>query len=815
MNDVAAGTAKAMATDVRLPHIVVIAFGALAGTILASQIVLSRLLAATLGYYFGFMIVSLVMVGLGAGALFVKLAPRLFTAQRVLDHAAIGSLIAGVASFAGTQAMLDLYPRLGTSTGFHTYDFGAAELGAIFWCFFPMYFSGGTVVSLMLMHARGNFYRLYAVDLLGAACGAVLSMVLLEAMSPSAASLGPLSVLPILAAAGFAFGGGSTKLGAGTLLVGACVAFGGQLLLQDPHVRDPSHRTRVGTEPRVTAWNSFSNVSVYRGRFFTWALSNTYQGAPHDMMSLMIDGIGGTQIVRFDGKPESLERYEYLAYDLTQLAHELVPASGKQLIIGPGACVDVLQAYRAGRRDITAVEINPLVYEIVNHRVKDFSGGPCDLPGVKMELENGRTFIKRTEDAWDLISLTWVDSGGSRTATALNEDYLYTVDAYAEFIGRLKPSGYLGFMRSLGVGLDMPLDSSRAIAITMAALRELGVEDPKRNVLVALADSTFFRRPMVFVMAKRSAITADEIDRARAYLERMQFLPIWLPDGSLGRDTLEAKYQPIGQIIFDIITTTDPEALYRQASIDVEPPTDDRPFYFIQRAGANREANEAMAQLFDAMLILATLVIPFLVLPLLPLMRQQRLGGSVTWTSMAYYSLLGVAFMMVEIELFHILGLALGRPTLSLAVVLGSLLVFSGVGSLCAPALVRRGSRGVLLAFAVLLGLLGLFALTKAGLLAFIVAQPLTARVLLCIAVIAPLAVVMGTPMSMAMTVLEERPDLMVWGWSLNGAFSVFGSVLSMYLATTIGIAAAIAIGTACYAVACTLLLWMRKEQAT
>ena len=138
---------------------------------------LSRLLAATLGYYFGFMIVSLVMVGLGAGALFVQQATRLFTAERALRHAAVGSALTGAMMFVGSVAMIVLYPTIYTMGTMHP-----LVLGAIFWCFFPLYFAGGTVVSLLLMHARGNFYRLYTVDLLGAAVGAVLAVLSLEAM---------------------------------------------------------------------------------------------------------------------------------------------------------------------------------------------------------------------------------------------------------------------------------------------------------------------------------------------------------------------------------------------------------------------------------------------------------------------------------------------------------------------------------------------------------------------------------------------------------------------------------------------------------
>ena len=147
------------------------------------------------------------------------------------------------------------------------------------------------------------------------------------------------------------------------------------------------------------------------------------------MLDLIIDGMGGTEIVRFDGNPASLKDYTYLDQDLTALASRLLPGNARQLIIGPGGGVDILQAVRAGRTDITVVEINPLIVSVVNRKLGWFSGRPYDLPGVRLVLENGRTFIKRTTDTFDLISLTWVDTGGSATALAFSENYLYTVEA--------------------------------------------------------------------------------------------------------------------------------------------------------------------------------------------------------------------------------------------------------------------------------------------------------------------------------------------------------------------------------------------------
>jgi spermidine synthase len=136
----------------------------------------------------------------------------------------------------------------------------------------------------------------------------------------------------------------------------------------------------------------------------------------------MIDGIGGTQVVKFDGRKASLHQLEYLDHDLTALGQELAPSPGRRLVIGPGGGVDILQGVRAGATNLTAVEINPLVVSVVNSDLLAFSGAPYRLPGVNVVVENGRTFLERSRSAWDLISLTWVDTGGSAVALAATEN---------------------------------------------------------------------------------------------------------------------------------------------------------------------------------------------------------------------------------------------------------------------------------------------------------------------------------------------------------------------------------------------------------
>ncbi len=775
------------------------AFGLVALTILCAQVVLSRLFAGTLTYYFAFMLISLAMLGLGSGGLIVQLASRYFAFERLSEQAWGFSLVMGLSGAAGTLAMLRIYPRLRIDSGF-------LVLGSTFWCFLPFFLCGGIVVSLVLCHARERFHRVYAVDLAAAALGCVLAIGLLGALTPVEAMLTVVAILPLAAAGLFAVAGGRRKRALAALAVAAVALVFGHLQARDPRVAKPPSLFRIGWRIVDSAWDAQSAVHVYAGAFFTWSLSSTYRGPRFPMLNMLIDGIGGTQIVAFDGDPASLERYEYLDYDLSALGQELVPPQGRQLVIGPGGGVDLLQAVRAGRTDVTAVEINPLVVRLVNEDLAGFSGRPYELPGVTVHVDNARTFVKRSDERWDLLSLTWVDTGGSATALAASENYLYTVEAYREFIDHLTPGGMMAFMRALGYREQLRIDSMRGVAVAVEALAASGVGDPGRHLLVAASLSPYFGRAMCYVLLKKAPFTDEETEHARAFLDRLDFQALWLPDGGPDPASVPPPFSEFSPTIREVITTPDRERLYRESPFDVRATTDDSPFYFVERAGPNRAAGAGVAELRTYLLVLVAALLPFLGLPLIPLARRTAALGSSGAAALAYFALLGVAFMLVEIEMFHVFALVLGNPTLALAVVLGGLLVFSGLGSLTGKRLAAAGPRPVAAAFGALVGLLLLFLWLRVAILQGLVVLPLALRVLGTLAVIAPLAFGMGLPMSTGMRLVRHRPDVMLWGWALNGAFSVLASVAAIYLAIHVGIPATFAAGGASYLLAGALI---------
>jgi len=170
------------------------------------------------------------------------------------------------------------------------------------------------------------------------------------------------------------------------------------------------------------------------------------------------------------------------------------------------------------------------------------------------------------------------------------------------------------------------------------------------------------------------------------------------------------------------------------------------------------------------------------------------------WT-LAYFGLLGIGFLFVEIPLVQQYILLIGRPTIALAAVLFALLIASGLGSLSSRRVPWRAG-AVALAVATALYPSLIHALTSAILFA-----PIEVRLIGGGLALAPLGFLMGAMFPKGIAYLEGRaPEWVPWAWGINGAASVVSAVASALLALTFGFSFVIACGAACYGV-CSLLV--------
>ena len=170
----------------------------------------------------------------------------------------------------------------------------------------------------------------------------------------------------------------------------------------------------------------------------------------------------------------------------------------------------------------------------------------------------------------------------------------------------------------------------------------------------------------------------------------------------------------------------------------------------------------------------------------------------------AYFALIGLGFMFVEIGLLSRVGVFLGHPTLALAVVLGGIILATGIGSLISGVVPVERPR-VAWFFPLLPGLLVVAArAVLAPVMTGYAAAPLATRVLLTLVLVAPPALAMGLCFPLGLRLVqrardEAATDITPWLWGVNGACGVCASGLALGVSMVWGISATLAVGAVCY----------------
>ena len=147
--------------------------------------------------------------------------------------------------------------------------------------------------------------------------------------------------------------------------------------------------------------------------------------------------------------------------------------------------------------------------------------------------------------------------------------------------------------------------------------------------------------------------------------------------------------------------------------------------------------------------------------------------------------------------------LLLGHPSYAFTAVVLTLLIFSGLGSLLAPAAWKRRN----FASAALLVLALLVPWLIDSLAPYALALPALLRAGLGSLTLAPLAILMGMPFPWGLAWLERvAPSLVPWAWAVNGCASVIASVLAAVLALSFGFSLVLLLGATAYGLAWAVL---------
>jgi Spermine/spermidine synthase domain len=778
----------------------------ISATLLMTELALTRIFSVVMYYHFAFLAISIALFGLSASGVFAYVARRRLDRVSTPDLLAMASLIYSVATVVALFWLVRL--RVGLN-----YSPENLRLMLLIYALAALpFFTGGLVVTLAISRLGARVNAVYAADLTGAAAGCLVLIPLLNGLGAPGVVL-TAATGAVCAAVLFAPADRRARVTVQSA-VWLLLVFAGQLSGRATFdVTDTKGHTK--DQVLFSKWNSFSRIGVYERTHGDWSLSDKYSGTLPDTKYMDIDSAASTPILHLDSK---LADVQYLRYELTAFAYAWkqglgirgsrpvpaaetgAPASDrpipnpqpripdlKALVIGPGGGRDLVSALVFGAGRIDGVEINPIIAnDVMRGRFLDYSGGIYTNPRVRIAIDDGRSFVRRTPERYDVIQASLVDTWAATAAGAytLTENTLYTVEAFNDYLDHLTDDGVLTITRWV-------LDSLRLVSLAQAACESRGLEASSRIAIIQHGQVVNF-------LLKRSPFTGDEVARLRETADRLGFSVLYAP-GVGGSAPIVAPDEWVDGTntgaYARLITTNDRRAFFAESDWDLSPTTDDRPFYFhttklenqFQTAfGKSMLFGNGLSALLTLMMISTGLVVCFVVAPLAvaggPLPR-----GWFSW--LAYFGALGAGFMLIEVAILQRFVLLLGHPVYSLTVTLFSLLLGTGLGAAASRLLDQRtlaqwASRALLVVAAV--ALLVIVAVTPIVSWAIPFARPV--RIGVAVATLVPLGMLLGIPMPAGLRLLQARaPEMVAWAWGINGALSVLGATVAIFIAMNWG----------------------------
>jgi hypothetical protein len=424
-------------------------------------------------------------------------------------------------------------------------------------------------------------------------------------------------------------------------------------------------------------------------------------------------------------------------------------------------------------------------------------------PEVRLEIAEGRSFVRRSDEKYQIIQMTLVDTWASTAAGAfaLSESNLYTTEAFADYLSHLTPDGVLAFTRW---GFDPPRESLRLISLAIEALNKMGEREPWKHVIVGREGSVEGWGARDTVLISRKPFTDADIQNAREVMRESKMEAVYVPG--------DEPRNPFGQLLL----SKNPETFYAHYAFDISPVSDNRPFFFYtvqprdiwnylssaSTDSADFKINRAVPRLFGLLAIAVAATLVILALPPVVLGTRLPRERSVQ-LFLLYFLFIGTGYILIEVALIQKFVLFLGHPTYALTVVVFSMLVFSGLGSSFSKKIAGRSDGKLSVLLIVVAGLVSLLGAVATPLLAGGVGLPLWVKVVVAILMLAPAAFFMGMPFPLGLARLTEKHEPSVrWAWSLNAAASVLGSVLAIAFAIYTGLMQTLVLGAILYILA-------------
>lgn len=429
----------------------------------------------------------------------------------------------------------------------------------------------------------------------------------------------------------------------------------------------------------------------------------------------------------------------------------------------------------------------------------DKAGNVYDRSDVELFIDDGRRFISSSSSKFDTITIKLVDSWAAQLAGgyALSENYLYTVEAFQQYLRHLDDGGMLVMIRwNFELPRLMPTVAESLVKETGKSMEDIS----KHIIVVEDRPGLFFGRTddsqtyyPVLVLVKSTPFTADQINLVREKAETNRAEAIMLADTYISSP-------------YDRLFSNNGYSEYVSSEMAINPkvPTDDSPFFF---------AREPVPK--QMIILLGTVLSISAALSLMLTYHAKRgkkktafsNGGTARTGGFVLFAIcIGLGFMILEITFIQKFLLLLGTPIMALTVILFSILLSSGIGAYLSGRLFNnRPYRAVLVSIPILAGIVLFYLFFLQGIIDSSITMQLPFRAALTFVILFPAGLLMGFqfPSLIRMAFLSsgfrqsDNNTTLLWG--INVIASIIGTVLAATLAMIIGFNGNLLVGLAMY----------------
>lgn len=733
------------------------------------QVALTKVFSAILYYHYAFLVISSAIFGLGLGGIITHIFIKRVDSERRLLF-----ILSSICAVISVSYLLITFILFNVPyTKFLIFYFIMAGIPFVL---------GGVYLSLLFKNSSNQNHKVYFADLIGSGVGSILIVYLLNNFGVSK-TIVITSMLMIISAIILA---GLTKkksFVASLLAVFSAlfviITFNGVFTQTDNNLNSlltnkdkifAQVKKQIDAKIEYTKWDALSRTDVIG-----------VDGSNEKIVT--IDGAAGASMHKFNG---DINTIQYLKNDLDYFPYVL-GENNKVLIIGPGGGKDILYPLLAASKDISAVEINKSSIDAGMY-FSEFNGNIFQRPEVTMYAKDGREFIRKSEDKYDVIFLSLVMNQSQSSAYAFSENYIYTTEAIEQYYKHLNKGGRLAFI------LHDEQDLTKTITTTLRVLENNGIElKDAVNYFSISSDSMEGHgqhsskglvRPLVIIknepFSQKDSLLIDQISKQSnkqiVYLPNLQVNDVF--------EHIREGHESLVKFI-------------SKFPYYVEPATDDSPFFFNYSKGISKV-------LFSAVIFIL-LIMMFIFIP--SIVNQKAYKES------AYFALIGAGFMMIEIPFIQKFTLILGHPILAFVTIVAGLLLGAGLGSLLCGIkylYVNRINRYLPCLIAGILVLLSNYFIAVFN--SYSLLTTTFQNVIITILFSLVIGLFLGMPFPYALNSINnnKNSNLVPLMWGLNGSASVVGSILAMILAMNFGISYSLYIGGIMYLVI--FMLFSQKE---